>query len=154
MNSPSSKFDASLMFRVIKLLLCPFFFCGISLGATLTQDDFTWGNGSYAPVFGAWLIAYGFWALYTRYESAVAGYILHEKSNAKEVGDKLDTLLSQHPFSWQGRIELLVFGVAFVIAACLPEFGFQILWLTVGHFLFVVVWRTITQRLQSPPIAT
>jgi hypothetical protein len=153
MNPPSAKLDASLMFRILKMM-CPFFFFAISLGGTLSQDDFTWANGSYSPVFAAWLFAYGLWAAYTRYESAVSGFMLTEKSNAKEVGDKLNTMFAQHPFSWPAKIEFLVFALTFIVAMYLPEFGFPILWLTTGHFLFVFVWRKIAPRYKSTPSAT
>lgn len=154
MNSPPEKFDVSLAFRVARWLICPFMFCGFLFRFTLAEDDFTWANGSYAPVFFSWLVVYVFWAYLARYESAVSGFMLNGKPDAKKVGDKMDTLFAQYPFLWPAWIEFLVFWLTIVVAMYFPEFGFQFLWLTVGHFVFVLLWRTIALRLQAMRIAT
>lgn len=140
----------SKLFGFVKWVMSLLAFVAISLGTTLTDEDFRWRQGSYTPVFWAWLFAYAVWANFTRCQR------LAEQLQPKDdlatpdaTNDLLMRIQSQSaalPTSWLGWMELSVSAVACILALAAPRPGFQILFLTLSHFLFAWIWRTFGSR--------
>jgi hypothetical protein len=149
-ESSEAQLILSSLFRFVKWAMSPLAFVSISLGTTLTNEDFRWAQGSYRPVFFAWLFAYAFWANFTRRELLAERLKTRDASTTpkamKELFMQIQNQSAALPTSWLGRIELLVSGTACIIAWAVPRLGFQILWLTLSHFLFASIWRTLGRR--------
>ena len=140
----------SSLFRIVKWVMCPLAFAAISLGTTLTNEDFRWHQGSYTPVFWAWFFAYAFWANLTRRQLLAERLKPEDDSVTPDTMNdlfmKIQSQSTGRPTSWLGWTELFVSVVACILALAAPRLGFQILFLTLSHFLFASIWRTFACR--------
>lgn len=139
---------ASLL-RIVRLIMCPLLFFMISVGGTLSQGGFNWAQGSYIPFTLAWLMSYAGWASFRRKEMIAETLPASAYVNLKDAFNEVQSRGAKVPSSWLGRIELAVGLTVLYVSMNVTEQGLQMLWLTIGHIVVVVVWRTLSVRFVS-----
>ena len=132
--------DLGRAFYLIRWMAIPLMTVS-AIAATTTQDSFQWSTGPYGPVLGAWLIGYGLWAGNTSSARAISASQIDISAERTVVKRSVDEAIATYRWKPQAKYELLAVVIVIVVAARLPETGFQILGLTAVHMLFVFTWR-------------